>query len=315
MARQRFDEWGLVDMAVGHDDPMWPLPSTTPKFADWSFAGGRPFNCNAGKCERWHAGIDLVNARGAALVVAPERMEIVGVDKGWKGAAKQVTARTETGLFLVFGGVKAKSGDEWGIKPGVVVEADDPIGRVLGSYKMIHFETYQAEHLDVVREANTPWPVGQPPPPGLLNPLNYIERAAGVEPTLANWHQRRAALRELGFGPNDSGVWGDADVDALIEVQALLDQKPDVDLEADGIWGPKTDAAIRAALGSGSPLIKPASKPAPQPLDRPTNGAKTGDRQDAPPEQPGLGWRDFVAPALITAALFAGYRWRKQGAT
>ncbi len=58
-------------MAAGADKPAFPLPTVTPKFATWSFGGGRPFGCAVDKCERWHAGIDLTNAPHNALVIAP----------------------------------------------------------------------------------------------------------------------------------------------------------------------------------------------------------------------------------------------------
>lgn len=301
MARERYREWGLVEMAGGPADPVWPLPTVTPKFADWSFGGGRPFNCSAGDCVRWHAGIDLVGAKDKAIVVATERMEIVSVDKNWSAGSRHVTGRTDTGLFLVFGGTAKGSGDEWGIRPGVVVEPDDPIGRVLGSYGMIHFETYAEQLREGIRETNTPWPIGQPPPDGLQNPLNYIERAAGREMSLGNWPLRRAALRKLGFGPADSGVWGQLDIDALIEAQAALAEQSDTDIEVDGIWGPKTDAAIRRALGSDTPLVTPA-KPTP-PTGSPPREVPAPAGSKATPN-----WQRFIVPALIGAAVYAGYR-------
>jgi len=291
-------------MAQGHADPVWPLPSVTPKFAEWSFGGGRPFDCAAGKCKRWHAGIDLIGAPDRAIVVSTETMEIVGVDKSWSEGTMHVTGRTETGLFLVYGGTIKGSGDEWGIKPGMTVEADHPLGRIKGSYGMLHFETYAEREREQVRETSTPWYVGDPPPPGILSPLNYVQRAAGREQTLANWIDRRQALRDLGFGPADSGPWGTLDTDALIEAQAALDLLPGIDLEPDGLWGPKTDAAIRSVMATTKPLIPPAkptpatSTPAPPTVD-----------QDELPTGTGYGWRDFIVPALALGAVaYTGYR-------
>src|SRR5690606_6793866 len=54
--------WQAIPLAPGDLQPAWPLPTVTPKFSTTSFAGGRPFGCAAGECERWHAGIDLTSA-------------------------------------------------------------------------------------------------------------------------------------------------------------------------------------------------------------------------------------------------------------
>jgi len=233
-------------------------------------------------------------------------MEIVSVDKSWSEGSMHVTGRTETGLFLVYGGTIKGSGDEWGIKPGMTVEADHPLGRIKGSYGMLHFETYSEREREKIRETNSWWYVGDPPPPGILSPLNYVQRAAGREQTLGNWIDRRKALRELGFGPADSGRWGTLDTDALIEAQAALDQLPDIDLEPDGIWGPKTDAAIRSVVASAKPLLPPTT-PAPTPA--PSKPAPPTVDHDELPTATGYSWRDFIVPALaIGAAAYTGYR-------
>jgi hypothetical protein len=74
----RYADWERIPMAEGGKDPMWPLPTVTPKFATWSLGGGRPSACAQDKCERWHAGVDLTGAPQGALVVAPEDALIVG---------------------------------------------------------------------------------------------------------------------------------------------------------------------------------------------------------------------------------------------
>jgi len=143
----------------------------------------------------------LIQVPDKTIVVATEAMEIAGVDRGWSKGAKAVTGRTKSGLFVVFGGTIQGSGNEFGIKRDMVVDKGQPLGRVKGSYGMIHFETYRDKHHDVVRNSNSPWNIGQPPPGGLLNPLNYVEFAAGRKATFANWAQRRAVLREFGVYP------------------------------------------------------------------------------------------------------------------
>lgn len=258
---KRFQDWGLVDMAHGDPRPLWPLYGVTPRFAEWSFGTARPFNCKD-DCTRWHAGIDLVRAPDKTVVLATEKMEIVGVDRGWSKGSKAVTGRTPTGLFLVYGGTIRGSGDEFEIKEGMTVDKGAPIGRVKGSYGMIHFETYRDDNRS--RMSNSQWPIGQQPPTGLENPLNYIQRAAGVPETIANWHQRREALRALGYGPADTGPWGELDTDALVEAQAGLNETYGEDLDVDGVWGPNTDKVIRKYLAqvdksTDSPGLPPNS--------------------------------------------------------
>jgi hypothetical protein len=38
----RSPDWEKVPMAEGGKDPLWPMPTVTPKFATWSLGGGRP---------------------------------------------------------------------------------------------------------------------------------------------------------------------------------------------------------------------------------------------------------------------------------
>ena len=227
-------------MAEGASAPVWPLPDTRPKFATWSLCGGRPFGCGE-DCKRWHAGIDLVGAKDKALVVAPEAATIVKLDAGWSEGARAVFLRTDTGLFLVLGGTIAGSGDEFGRTRGERVPAGASLGRVKGSYGMIHFETYADP--DGSRTANSRWYVGEPIPEGLVNPLNYVQRAADVDATLDSNDQRQQALLDLGYDPDPVGSgWGSASKAAVKEAQAELG------LDADGVWGPKTEEAVRAAL-------------------------------------------------------------------
>ena len=88
----RSPDWEKIPMATGGDSPARPLPTVTTK-----------------TCQRWHAGIDLTGAPNGALVIAPEDGLIVGVDKGWTDGTRAVFMRTESGLFLVLGGVIAGS--------------------------------------------------------------------------------------------------------------------------------------------------------------------------------------------------------------
>jgi hypothetical protein len=105
---------------------------------------------------------------------------------------------------------------------------------------MLHFETYAATP---GRTANSRWWKDDPPPEGLLNPINYIERMIGADASLLQSRQRLQALKDLGHYTGDVGAaWNDAATAALKKAQAALG------VEADGKWGPATEDAIQKAL-------------------------------------------------------------------
>ncbi|MEZ4450986.1 MAG: peptidoglycan-binding protein [Nannocystaceae bacterium] len=239
----RSPDWDKLLMAVGDPSPTWPLPTVAPKFATWSVGGGRPFGCEADQCERWHAGIDLTAAPDGALILAPEQALVVGVDRGWSEGAKAAFLRTDTGLFLVLGGFKAKSQDEFGVRTGRMVKKGQELGRILGSYGMIHLETYKADS----RTANSVWWRTEPPPDGLMNPTNYVERMVGGRVSLVQTEQRHEALRALGYYKGDvAAPWSAASTESLKAAQAALG------VDVDGKWGPKTEDAIQRALAQKS---------------------------------------------------------------
>ena len=231
--------WEKLPMAQGDPKPAWPLPTVTPKFATWSIGGGRPYGCEADTCERWHAGIDLTGAPDGALIIAPEDALVVGIDRGWSEGSKAAFLRTSSGLFLVLGGFKAGSHKEYGITHGQQVRKGDKLGRVLGSYGMIHLETYAAES----RTANSVWWRSEPPPDGLLNPTNYVERMVGDKVSLLQTRQRHEALAALGYYKGDvAAAWGPASTEALRAAQS------DLGIGVDGKWGPETEDAIQWVL-------------------------------------------------------------------
>jgi hypothetical protein len=235
----RSPDWEKMAMASGDPKPAWPLPTVTPKFATWSVGGGRPSPCTEDKCERWHAGIDLTSAPDGSLIIAPEDALVVGIDRGWSEGSKAAFLRTKTGLFLVLGGFKQGSHKEYGITTGQEVRKGDKLGQVLGSYGMIHLETYEAES----RKANSVWWKGEPPPDGLLNPTNYVERMVGDKVSLVQTRQRHEALKALGYYTGDVGAaWGTSSTEALRAAQQALG------VEVDGKWGPNTEDAIQRAL-------------------------------------------------------------------
>ena len=196
-------------MAQGSPTPRWPMPDVCPKFATWSLGGGRPAGCSLANCQRWHAGIDLTGAPDKALVVAPEDGTLVGLDKGWTEGARAIFLRTDTGLFLVLGGMTAGSHKEFARTQGQRVRAGDPLARIAGHYEMLHFETYRDEP---TRTANSRWWKGETPPVGLLKPTNYVERMVGDDVSLVQTRQRLAALASLGHYKGDLDafvmLWG-----------------------------------------------------------------------------------------------------------
>ena len=235
----RSTDWETLPMATGDPAPAWPLPGVTPKFAVWSIGGGRPFNCTLEKCERWHAGIDLTGAPDGATIVAPEDALIVGIDRGWAEGSKAAFLRTKTGLFVVLGGFKAGSHKEFQIQTAREVRKGEKLGRVLGSYGMIHLETYAADG----RMANSVWWKSEPPPDGLQNPTSYVERMVGTKVSLVQTRQRHEALAALGYFTGDvAASWGTNSETALRAAQKALG------VDADGKWGPKTEDAIQRRL-------------------------------------------------------------------
>jgi hypothetical protein len=239
----RSPDWEKVPMAQGGKDPVWPMPAVPPKFATFSLGGGRPDGCAAEKCERWHAGIDLQRAPDRAVVVAPEDGTIAGLDKGWTEGTKAIFFVTDSGLFLVLGGVIAGSHKEWSRKVGDKVKRGGELGRIVGSYGMLHFETYTA---GPSRTANSRWWQDDPPPEGLLNPANYVERMVGKDASLLLTRQRLQALADLGYYTGDVGAaWGTEATEALKKAQAALG------VAVDGKWGPSTEDAIQSALQKG----------------------------------------------------------------
>ena len=182
-------------MAAGGDKPAWPLPTVTPKFATWSFGGGRPAGCAVAACERWHAGVDLTGAPHDSLVIAPEDGILAGLDRGWTDGTKAIFLQTDSGLFVVLGGVIAGSHKEFGLITAQRVRKGDKLGRIVGGYGMLHLEAYKAEP---TRKANSRWYRDDPPPEGLLNPTGYVERMVGDKVSLLQTRQRLEALRELG---------------------------------------------------------------------------------------------------------------------
>lgn len=295
---ERYSKYREIEMAGGPPLPLWPVKDqANRKVATFSFGGGRPFNCKSEACVRWHAGIDL-RCPANSIVILPELCTIEAVDRGWSGKAKAVFARSASGLFLVFGGTIRGSGAEWSVKEGSELEAGHPIGRVQPGYGMVHFETYKD---DAYRMGNSRWYIGKPPPEGLLNPLNYLERAAGLEESIQSYSQIRNTLTRLGFHPASSGPWGDEDIDALIEAQEKYG------LEQDGLWGPQSESRLRDALKK---FPETDQEPETVPPDVPP---EVTEPETVPPEASSrTGTRSPWMIGLVAASAVGGFLWWKR---
>jgi len=162
-------------MAIGSWNPTWPLPTVAPMFS----TSIRRAACSFPNCELWHSGVDLTGAPHGAVVVAPEDGVLAGIDE-WFGGTRAVYLRTDSGLFLVLGGMSDDSHKELGLTVGQRIERGEKLGTIVGSYGTLHIEAYRA---DTGRRHPSRWWHDDPPPPDLLNPSSYIEKMASELPS------------------------------------------------------------------------------------------------------------------------------------
>ncbi|MBK8259815.1 MAG: hypothetical protein IPK80_00535 [Nannocystis sp.] len=80
----------------------------------------------------------------------------------------------------MLGGFHPGTHHEFGLTVGQAIQKGHKLGRVLGSYGMIHLETYG----DKDRKANSVWRVGNPIPRGLHNPTKYVESMVDDAPAV-----------------------------------------------------------------------------------------------------------------------------------
>ena len=295
----RSPDWETIPIAGGADKPAWPLPTVTPKFATWSLGGGRPFGCKENTCQRWHAGVDLTGAPEGALVIAPEDGLVAGLDKSWTEGTRAIFLRTDTGLFLVLGGLVAGSHKEFGLVHGQRVKKGDKLGRIKGSYGMLHLEAYVA---DKTRTTNSRWWKDDPPPLGLLNPTAYIERMVGDKVSLLQTRQRHEALKTLGYFAGDvAAPWSGASTDALKAAQKALG------VAVDGKWGPITEDAIQRALASKQGCTgeecNPGGVALPSGTTPPETPPSSGPSTDAVGSLGRIGWLLIGGVAVTSIAL------------
>lgn len=159
--------------AEGDAAPVWPLADLKPKFAKDSFMRDRKGKSGT----RYHAGVDLKAPRGT-VVVAMEGGTVVKTQTFNGPTAYALLLEVDsTGIVLNYGEVEPDSWEEFGVAPGVHVDKGDPIARVGMNPKgdtMIHFETYAPG----TRKTSS-WRHGEPAPPSLLNPTQYLILASG----------------------------------------------------------------------------------------------------------------------------------------
>lgn len=160
-------------VAVGDPAPAWPLLGTTSRKVSDDIGKCRPTRkCEAGHGTRHHAGEDLSAPRGT-VIVAPEAGEVVVVRPTWYEGTGLLLLQSDTGPVFNLGEIEPGSESEFGIAKGSRVEKGQQLARV-GRHQMLHFEAY----VDGTR-ATSQWPLGEPPPPSLLDPVPYLELAAG----------------------------------------------------------------------------------------------------------------------------------------
>lgn len=161
--------------------PSWPLP-TVPRApsAGSKYGARRPWNQPQ---TRYHTGTDLGAAAGTP-VLAPEAGVVVAPDSGWsynkttKRGVKALILRTYTGKTILLGGIRPGSAV---VKAGEAVDAGQvlaEIGAYEGGDSMLHFSLYDGELTESQVNARKKWPLGAPPPPGLLDSGPYLLEAA-----------------------------------------------------------------------------------------------------------------------------------------
>jgi len=160
--------------------PVWPLLNKHEKLVPeiGVYWGARGFGVDRKKgTGKYHAGIDLVADWGDP-VLATEDGTIVGT-QGWDGAnAKAILMETASGVVPLYGAVAPNSWKEFGLGVGSKVRRGQAIARVgqyPGGSEMLHFELYSKG-----TTTNERWYIDQARPSNLLDPTEYLKRAAGI---------------------------------------------------------------------------------------------------------------------------------------
>lgn len=173
-----------VPFAQGLARPDWPVLTSHDRVGEVAYTDvngenhgrrSRQFKASRANGARWHAGIDLF-ANAGDVVVATQSGRLVN-GYNFLGTTDALLIQTDTGLVTLYGEIKDKSWKELGLEIGDHVDKGQPIALVgvtpAGS-SMLHFETY-------VRGTtkNESWSQQRTlPPPNLLDPTDYLLRAA-----------------------------------------------------------------------------------------------------------------------------------------
>lgn len=215
--------------------PTWPIPGYR-KFSRRSFGGPRPWNDPSPT--RYHAGVDIHAPRGT-IVVATEAGRVLA-EHGWrskKGRPERTTRalllQVDGGPVIVYGALIPDSWLEFGVDVGTRVARGQPLGRV-GVYpngdEMLHIEARVAG----TRVAG-PWYRDQPPPASLLDVTPYLEAALATAPGPTPPQPPAPVTPPPVAPPLSRERW----------IQSSLQQLLRIDLDVDGVIGPKTRAAVR----------------------------------------------------------------------
>ncbi|MGB1013140.1 MAG: peptidoglycan-binding protein [Nannocystaceae bacterium] len=239
--------WAVPIAPIPAPAPVWPIMGdTAPKLWPQSLGFQRPFACTDDACvTHWHPAVDL-RCENRAGIRACEDFEVLTV-RTWSLGTWYVFGRNEASM-VTYGGLRSDSVPS----VGTFIKQGDKLGERGEGYSGLHFELYE---LDPNRATPSQWKRGEDPPEGLLNPVNYLEVAGGLVPSMATAPQRLAALKELGvYAGKVLGPWSDAADTALIAAQRMLG------LEPDGIWGPQTEDAVRRATVVKGKQPEPGTK-------------------------------------------------------
>ena len=178
----------------GDPNPVWPVQSTDPRGCEVMYLdvhGQRhgslpyfqPFGAPRGSSDwptkptRYHIGHDCI-ANPGDLVFAPEN-GVFGNIRGFYLDTKAMYIWTDTGLTINLGEIEQGSQQEFGATVGARVEKGQPVARV-GSFDMAHDIGYNMIHFEIFvgqRDRSLNWYDGDPRPPDLRNPTDYLLRA------------------------------------------------------------------------------------------------------------------------------------------
>lgn len=183
-----------VPFAQGAPNPVFPVASSSKhsrrldvsyKDVDGKYHGrwGRIFGASRRDGQRYHAGIDLF-ANPGDVIVAPEAGTIVGTQNflnSIDGAGPDaMLIEGDNGVTILLGEIDEKA---YGLKVGDRVTRGQPVARIqatAGGDHMLHIETYRNGLTH-----NQQWWKGSPAPSHLLDPTDYLLRAAAAEQAMA----------------------------------------------------------------------------------------------------------------------------------